>query len=277
MRICRFVCHDTVTHTLETLCRGKSDAVLRLQKSQHVLSESALVKTCWTSEGQELVRAALEEEERARTQMKDAYPAAREPEVTLAQHGTDHPAISIEIPSLECACDSQIIHPFADREWVGDASSIGGTCRAGVQVSWILKVKGLVPEFSYLLSFEWSLADELLGAFRSVISTTTSSCVVRKPLIQSGQNGTSTFDLIKHNRKLRMDVGVWDTYPGLTEEEARIGAIHTDQPVRVHCSGEQLEEEKADCLPRFEVGAVHMDCIYSKVGTVLIKWMPLSK
>ena len=78
-----------------------------------------------------------------------------------------------------------------------------------------------------------------------------------------------------------MDVGVWDMYPGLTEEEARIGihidAIHIDQPVRVHCSGEQLEEEKADCLPGFEVGAVHMDYICSKVGTVLLKWMPSSK
>ena len=223
------------------------------------------------------MRAALAEEERAREEVKDVQKAAGEPEVTLGQHGTDHPAISIVIPSLECACDSQMIHPFSDREWVGGASSIWGTCRAGVPVSWIVTVHGLVPEFSYLLSFEWSLADELLGAFRAVISTTTSSCVVRKPLIQSGQNGTSTFDLIAHNRKLQMDVGVWDMYPGLTEEEARIGAIHIDQLVRVHCSGEQLEEEKADCLPRFKVGAVHMDCIYSKVGTVLLKWMPLSK
>ncbi len=70
----------------------------------------------------------------------------------------------------------------------------------------------LIPAFFRVVL--WSLADELLGAFRSVISTTTSSSVVRKPLVQSGQNDTSTFDLITHNRKLRMDVGVWDTYRG---------------------------------------------------------------
>jgi hypothetical protein len=67
--------------------------VLRLQKYQQVLSESALVKTCWTSEGQELVRAALAEEDRAREQVKDVQKATDEPEVTLGQHGTDHPAI----------------------------------------------------------------------------------------------------------------------------------------------------------------------------------------
>ena len=51
---------NTLSHTVETLCRGKSDAVLRLQKFQRVLSESVVKKTCWT---QELVRAALPEED----------------------------------------------------------------------------------------------------------------------------------------------------------------------------------------------------------------------
>ncbi len=39
------------------------------------------------------MRAALAEEDRAREQVKDVQKATDEPEVTLGQHGTDHPAI----------------------------------------------------------------------------------------------------------------------------------------------------------------------------------------
>jgi hypothetical protein len=91
----------------------------------------------------------------------------------------------------------------------------------------------------YKLHFEWSLADEQQGAFDSVISSATSSHVVRTPLSESGQNGTSTFDLISHSKKLRMDVAVWDMFPGLTEEEAVMGARHVDSAVntvQVHCA-----------------------------------------
>ncbi len=103
------------------------------------------------------------------------------------------------------------------------------------------------PGYSYKLHFKWSIEDEQLGAFDSVILTSTSSYVVRKPLrkklknSKSGknQNGTSEFDLIAHSRKLRMHVVVWDLYEGLTVEEALIGARHMDSAVnkvRVHCT-----------------------------------------
>jgi hypothetical protein len=58
---------------------------LRLQnyeQLQRELSENTVVKNCWTSEGNELVRAALAEEERARGQMKDVEGIAGEPDVT---------------------------------------------------------------------------------------------------------------------------------------------------------------------------------------------------
>ena len=150
----------------------------------------------------------------------------------LQQHGLDHPAVVIDFPSLVCACDySNTLKISSDRERGGDASSRGGTCRAGDQVSWIFLVSGLVPGLLYRLHFKWSLEDGQLGALDLNISTTTSSYAVRTPLAESGQNGTSTFDLIAHSRKLRMDVAVWDMYPGLTEEEALIGARHMDSAV----------------------------------------------
>ena len=70
------------------------------------------------------------------------------------------------------------------------------------------------------------------------ISTRTSSFNFRTPLTESAQNDTSIFDLIAHSRKLCMDVAVWDMYPGLTEEEALLGARHMDSTVntvRVQC------------------------------------------
>ncbi len=156
------------------------------------------------------------------------------------EHGLDHPAVVIDFPSLEYACDySNTSYISSDRERGGDASSRGGTCRAGDQVSWIFSVRGLVPGFLYRLHFEWSLEDEQQGALDLNISTTTSSYAVRTPLAESGQNGTSIFDLIAHSRKLRMDVAVWDVYPGLTEEDALIGARHMDSAVntvRVLCT-----------------------------------------
>jgi hypothetical protein len=112
-------------------------------------------------------------------------------------------------------------------------------------------VRGLVPGFSYRLHFRWSLADEQIGAFDSVISTVTSSYVARKPLSDSGQNGNFTFDLIVHSRKLRMDVAVWDVYPGLKEEEALIGARHMDSTVntvRVLCK--ELESNRSEKMAR---------------------------
>ncbi len=161
-------------------------------------------------------------------------------EVALGQHGLDHPAVFIAFPLLECACDySNASSISSDGEGDGDASSRGGTCNAGDQARWLLSVRGLVPGFVYKLHFEWSLADEQQGAFDLVISSATSSHVVRTPLSESGQNGTSTFDLISHSKKLRMDVEVWDMYPGLTEEEALIGARTGNSAlntVQVHCA-----------------------------------------
>ena len=165
---------------------------------------------------------------------------AGEPEVAIRQHGPNHPAVVMDFPSLECACDdSNASSISSDREQVGVESSRGRTCKAGGQASWVLSVRGLVPGFSYKLHFKWSLADEQLGAFDSVISTVTSSYVARRPLAESGQNGNFTFDLIAHSRKLRMDVAVWDIYPGLTEEEALIGARHANSAVntlQLHCT-----------------------------------------
>jgi hypothetical protein len=160
--------------------------------------------------------------------------------MAFGPHGLDHPAVVIDFPALECACDySNTSYISSDGERGGDASSRGGTCRAGDQVSWIFSVSGLVPGFLYRLHFKWSLEDEQLGALDLNISAANSSHAVRTPLAESGQNGTSTFDLVAHSRKLRMDVAVWDMYPGLTEEEALIGARHMDSSVntvRSRCS-----------------------------------------
>jgi hypothetical protein len=116
----------------------------------------------------------------------------------------------------------------AQAEAASGGKQLGAICRAGDQASWILSLSGLVPGFQYKLHFEWFLADEQLGALDSVFSTTTSSYIVRKTLSESGQNGTSTFDLIAHSRKIRVCVKVWDMYPRLTVEEALIGARDMD-------------------------------------------------
>ena len=148
------------------------------------------------------------------------------------QHGPDHPAVFIVIPSLECDCDySNTSYISSDRERGGNASSRGSTCRAGDQASWIFSVHGLVPGFLYRLHFEWSLEDEHLGALDLNISTTSRSYKFRKPLTESSWNGNSIFDLIAHSSKLRMDVAEWDMYPGWTEEEALMGARHMDSAV----------------------------------------------
>jgi hypothetical protein len=162
---------------------------------------------------------------------------------TIGQHGLDHPAVVIDFPSLECDCD------YSNASSISSEGQRGSDaiCRAGGQASWVLSVRGLVPGYSYKLHFKWSIEDEQLGAFDSVILTSTSSYVVRKPLRKElknslsgkNQNGTSVFDLIAHSRKLRMDVAVWDLYEVLTVEEALIGARHMDSAVntvRVHCS-----------------------------------------
>jgi hypothetical protein len=148
--------------------------------------------------------------------------------VTIGQHGLDHPPVVVDAPSLEYA------------------NSHGSTCRAGHQASWVLSVRGLVPGFSYRLHFVWSLVDEQLGEFDTVFSTTTSSYLVRKLFEsgQRGQRGASTFDLIAYSRNLRMDVAVWELYPGLTAEDSLIGARHMDSAinhVKVICnaSGER--------------------------------------
>ncbi len=160
--------------------------------------------------------------------------------MAFGPHGPDHPAVFIGIPSLECDCDSSNASSFSsDGEGDGDASSRGGACRAGDQASWIFSVSGLVPGSLYRLHFEWSLEDEQLGALHLNISTTTNSYKFRKPLTDSSWNGNSIFDLIAHSSKLRMDVAVWDMYPGLTEEEALMGARHVDSAVntvRVRCT-----------------------------------------
>jgi hypothetical protein len=157
------------------------------------------------------------------------------------QHGLDHLAVVIDLPSLECACDySNTSYISSDRERGGDESSRGGTCRAGDQVSWMVSVIGLVQCFFDRLHFKWSPADEQLGALDLSISTTTSgSYAVRTPFAERGQNGTSTFELIAQSRKLRMDVAVWDVHPGSIEEEALIGARYMDSAVntvRVCCT-----------------------------------------
>jgi hypothetical protein len=111
--------------------------------------------------------------------------------MAFGPHGLDHPAVVIDFPSLECDCD------YSNASSISSEGQRGSDaiCRAGGQASWVLSVRGLVPGYSYKLHFKWSIEDEQLGAFDSVFSTATSSCIVRKPLIQSGQHGTSTFDL----------------------------------------------------------------------------------
>ena len=144
------------------------------------------------------------------------------------QHGLEHPAVVIDLPTLECACDDSTASSFSSDEEGGNESSHAGTCKAGGQASLVLSVRGLLPGFLYQLNFKWSVEDEQLGVFDSVISTNTSSYVVRKALTESSRNGAFTFDLIARTKKLRMNAAVWEMYPGLTVEEALIGARNAD-------------------------------------------------
>jgi hypothetical protein len=171
---------------------------------------------------------------------------------TALYHGLYHQGIVIGGPELECPCDYSNADGAtisSNRESGGSASSRGPTCRAGVQVSWILSVKGLVSGFVYQLQCAWSLAGQR-ELFDSFITTVTSSYTVRKPLTQGGQNGASVFDMTFH-----MDVKVYDLYPLLTAEEALIGARYVNSAVYtfpVHCtnldSGEwtKMPDDKAD-------------------------------
>jgi hypothetical protein len=162
---------------------------------------------------------------------------------TAGQHGLDHLAVFIDLPWLECECKFSISASTSDID--GGQHGVAA-CREGGEVYGIVSVRGLVPGFLYRLDFKWSLADEQLGAFDSVIPTAKSSYIVRKPLTESGQDGTSTLDLIAHSRlkKLRTDLSVWGMYPGLTEEEALIGGRHMDSDlntVKVQCINTDFE------------------------------------
>ena len=104
--------------------------------------------------------------------------------VSQRQNGIDHPEVAIDLPLIECVCDSSNASSISsDREQDGDTSfhesfMLASACRAGHQASWILSVCGLVPGSIYRLHFEWFHADELLGEFDSVISTVTSRRVL---------------------------------------------------------------------------------------------------
>jgi hypothetical protein len=77
-----------------------------------------------------------------------------------------------------------------------------------------------------------------------------------KPLTESGQNDTSTFDLITHSRlrKLRMHVSVWDmTCTGVDKkEETLIGGRHMDSAVntvKVECINSYFESGERTRVP----------------------------
>jgi hypothetical protein len=183
------------------------------------------------------------------------------------QHGLDHPAVAINAPELECACDhSNFSSISSDRERDGDTSSRASACRAGDEASWVVSVHGLLPGFLYRLIFEWSLADDQRWEFNSVISTASSICQWRQPLRESRQNGHSSFDPNHSSRELWTRVSVWDMYPGSTGEEVLLGTRYTHSAVnrvRLNCadldSGERTHIEGLPDIPHFQC-RLHIIC-----------------
>jgi hypothetical protein len=136
-----------------------------------------------------------------------------------------HPPVKIHWPSLECACGGRLggVTPrgAGGGQAAGDhsnAASISSerelrapeeevkeeesVCRAGDKGSWILSVSGLIPSFLrlYMLEFNWSLQGEdpqknnrvhVLAAAAFI-----STYRFRIPFSESGEDGTSLFDLI---------------------------------------------------------------------------------
>ena len=174
--------------------------------------------------------------------------------------------------SLECACGGRLggVTPrgAGGREAAGDhsnAASISSdseqrpeeeeeeeeewrrrACRAGDKGSWILSVSGLIPGFLrlYMLEFNWSLQGEDPQEINRVhvlaAAAFLSTYRFRIPITESGENGTSVFDLISRvsdTRHLRISAAVWDRHAGLAEEETLIGALDVSlNIIRVHCS-----------------------------------------
>jgi hypothetical protein len=190
-------------------------------------------------------------------------------EVVMMQHGDHHPPVKIHWPSLECACGGRLggdtPRGAGGGEAAGDhsnAASISSererrapdeeqeeeesACRAGDKGSWILSVSGLIPGFLrlYMLEFNWSLQGEDPQEINRVhvlaAAAFFSTSRFRIPITDSGENGTSVFDLISRvsdTRNLRIYVAVWDRHAGLAEEETLIGALDVSLNIlRVHCS-----------------------------------------
>ena len=183
-------------------------------------------------------------------------------EMGMRQHGDHHPAVRIHRPSLECACGGRLGDATSLGAGVGEAAgdhsnaasiSTEGEhrssrllCRAGDKGSWILSVSGLIPGFLrlYLLEFRWSLEGEVPQEINRVYmfaaAASLSTYRFRIPLTESGENGTSVFDLISRvsdTRNVRIYAAVWDRHAGLAEEETLIGALDVSlNTIPVLCS-----------------------------------------
>ena len=140
-------------------------------------------------------------------------------------HGLDHPAVAIDVPELECECkDSFSIEAM-------EKSMEASACRDGGEVYWILSVRGLVAGFVYEIRFEWFvLGTQNTRHWHNIFSSNTSSYTVRQPLSQI-MAGAWWDAYISKQDPFEFEVTVLDMHPGLTNEDALIGAIRMNSAV----------------------------------------------
>ncbi len=159
-----------------------------------------------------------------------------DPPDATGQHGLDHPATVIHLPELVCECtNSQGSTTSFGREQGGAPSSIEtSACREGGEVHWIVSISGLVAGFVYEVHFEleWSgeNAHKTVFQWNTVFTSSTRSYTVRLPLQRTQKARVINIDAsawdayTPHGDPFFVEVTVRDMHPGLTSEDALIGA-----------------------------------------------------
>jgi hypothetical protein len=173
-------------------------------------------------------------------------------------HGLDHPAVSIDLPELECECTySHAATTSSDREQGGAASSSeASACREEGKVCWNVSVRGLVSGFVYEVHFSLEWSGDTAHHWNTIFTPSTSVYTARLPYSERIQKtrafnmNTSVWDAhILQEESFFVEVTVRDKHPGLTREEALIGTRRLNSAVnnvRVHCTdGYSRERTKA--------------------------------
>ena len=141
-----------------------------------------------------------------------------------AYHGLDHQAVVIDVLELECECKDSISF---------EASTIkASACRDGGEAYWILSVHGLVAGFVYKFDFEWFVpGKQNTHHWYTIFSSSTSSYAVRQPLSQISKTTSVWETYTPKQDRVEIEGTVRDMHPGLTSEDALIGARRINSAV----------------------------------------------